>query len=88
MKLKEFEEVQELIEKYHVLKTTIANVKTYLNDKDDKGNFCIYKISSDSRERISLTKEESNMILSRLESELLVLKSKIKDLGVEIENDK
>ena len=44
MKLKEFEQLQELIEKYRELKTAIANVKTYLNDRDDKGAemlFCL-----------------------------------------------
>ena len=87
MKLKEFEKVQRLIKNYHELKTLIANVKIYLNYKDDKGDCQICVITSFFSKRFSLTKEEINMILSRLENELLGLKRKIKELGVEIDND-
>ena len=81
MKLKEFEKVQELIGNYRELKKLIADVKFYL--KADT----LY-ISDFARffNRFPLTKEETNMILSRLENELLGLKNEIKELGVDINN--
>ena len=88
MKLKEFEKVQRLIKNYHELKTLIANAKICLNVKDDKRDIHICVITSFFSKRFLLTKEETNMVLSRLENELLGLKSKIKELGVEIDNDK
>ena len=46
MKLKEFEQLQELIKKYHELKNYIANVKSHLNDKDDKGNAMVFDLEN------------------------------------------
>ena len=46
MKLKEFEQLQELIKKYHELKNHIANVKSHLNDKDDKGNAMVFDLEN------------------------------------------
>lgn len=86
MKLKEFEKVQKLIKKYRELKILISDVKSYL--KKNEGTFRIYGITSVFNEGFSLTKEETNMVLSRLENELIGLKNEIKELGVEIENDK
>ena len=46
MKLKEFEQLQELIKKYHELKNYIANVKSHSNDKDDKGNAMVFDLEN------------------------------------------
>ena len=87
MKLKEFEKVQELIKKYHNLKNHIDGVKRSLNLREIERVLYINGISPFFN-GFPLTKEETNMILSRLESKLFILKVQIKELGVEIDNDK